>query len=272
MRPETFKSEEKRMRMKKMIFLVMVLVWIPSTVWGGIVTKTISYEHGGKQLEGYLAWDDAVAGRRPGVLVVHEWWGLNDFARKQAEKLAALGYNAFALDMYGKGKVTAHPEEASEWSKKVTGNIESWRKRALAGLEVLRKDRRTDKNRIAAVGYCFGGSTVQQLAYAGADVLGVVSFHGSLVAPPEDVTGGDTAKILICHGASDPMTKKSSIPGYISAMEKSGIDWQLVMYGGAVHSFTNPGADAAGMDGVAYSESADRRSWQHMQVFFDELF
>ena len=260
------------MKMKMMIFLVMVFVWIPSTVFCGVVSETVSYEHGGKQLEGYLAWDDAVAGRRPGVLVVHEWWGLNDFARKQAEKLAALGYNVFALDMYGEGKVTAHPEKASEWSKKVTGNIESWRKRALAGLEVLKKDPRTDKSRIAAVGYCFGGSTVQQLAYAGADVAGVVSFHGSLISPPEDVTGGDTAKILICHGASDPMTKKAAIPGYISAMEESGIDWQMVMYGGAVHSFTNPGADAAGMDGVAYSDSADRRSWQHMQVFFDELF
>ena len=260
------------MNFRTIICVFIALIMLPAAVSGKVVTETVSYAQGGVTLEGYLAYDDAITGERPGVLVVHEWWGLNDYARGRAEKLAALGYNAFALDMYGKGKMTDHPDRAAEWSKAVTGNIETWRGRALAGLEVLRQHPNTDKNRIAAIGYCFGGSTVQQLAYSKADIRGVVSFHGSLINPPEDLTGGVPAKMLICHGAADPMAKRENIPDYISAMEKSGVDWQLIMYGGARHSFTNPGADSHGMEAVAYSKSADQRSWEHMKLFLDELF
>lgn len=260
------------MNYRLFIFITLVFCIISSPVSGKVITETISYSRDGVPLEGYLAYDDAIEGKRPGVLVVHEWWGLNQYARNRAEQLAGLGYIAFAVDMYGKGKVTEHPDKAAEWMKQVTGNIEKWRRRAMAGLEILKQRPRTQTGSIAAIGYCFGGSTVQQLAYSGADIKGVVSFHGSLVMPPEDLTSGIPAKMLILHGASDPMTKLESIPGYITAMEKSGIDWQLIIYGGAKHSFTNPNADQFGMDALAYSKSADRRSWANMKLFFDEIF
>ncbi|MFW6081166.1 MAG: dienelactone hydrolase family protein [Desulfosalsimonas sp.] len=260
------------MRVRIIASFILAFMFFPQAGFSDVVTETVTYEQNGKKFEGYLARDDGIDGKRPGVLVVHEWWGLNEFARRQAEKLAKMGYNAFALDMYGKDRVTEHPEKASEWSSQVTGNVDLWRRRAGLGLDILRNDSYTDKSRIAAVGYCFGGSTVQQLAYAGADIRGVVSFHGSLLEPPEGIKGEDTPEILICHGASDPMTEKKSIPGYISAMEESGIDWQLIIYGGARHSFTNPDADDNDMDATAYDESADKRSWMHMKIFLDELF
>jgi dienelactone hydrolase len=237
-----------------------------------VVGKTIAYEDAGVHLDGYLAYDDAVAGRRPGVLVVHEWWGLNEYARGRADQLAALGYVAFAVDMYGKGKVTKHPEEASEWAKEVSSNIRVWQQRALAGLKVLKKEPRTDPGRIAAVGYCFGGSTVQQLAYSGADIKGVVSFHGSLVLPPAEQASKVKAKILICHGAADPFNPPEVVAAYMAAMDKAALDWQLNVYGGAKHGFTNPNADKAGMAALGYSKSADQRSWAAMQLFFKEIF
>ncbi len=260
------------MKCRLFIFAALAFCISSSPVFGKLVTETVSYTHDDIKLDGYLSYDDAVEGKRPGVLVVHEWWGLNDYARQRAEQLAELGYVAFAVDMYGKGKVTEHPDKAAEWMKQVSGNIEKWRKRAMAGLEILRNHSRTAGEKIAAIGYCFGGSTVQQLAYSGTDIKGVVSFHGSLVTPPEDISSDIPARMLILHGASDPMTEKKSIPDYLTAMEKSGIDWQMVIYGGAKHSFTNPNADEVEMDALAYSKSADQRSWAHMKLFFDELF
>jgi len=245
---------------------------VGTTVQAKVHTKAISYKHGDVELEGYLAYDDSIKGKRPGVLVVHEWWGLNDYARKRAEKLAGMGYVAFALDMYGKGKVTKHPEQAGEWSSQVRSNMKLWQQRALAGLEVLKKDPRTDTRRIAAIGYCFGGSTVQQLAYSGADIKGVVSFHGHLLSPAVDQVNEVKAKILICHGAADPLAKEGVVENYIAAMEASGLDWQMIIYGGAKHGFTNPDADKAGIAALGYSKSADQRSWADMQVFFAEIF
>jgi dienelactone hydrolase len=224
------------------------------------------------ELEGYLAYDDSIDGRRPGILVVHEWWGLNEYVRKRVEQLAGMGYVAFGLDMYGKGKVTQHPKQAAEWMKQVNSNVRLWQQRALKGLELLKNHPKTDTASVAAIGYCFGGATVQQLAYSGADIRGVVSFHGSLLQPTGDLTKRVKAKILICHGASDPFVREGAIQNYISAMEKSGLDWQMIIYGGAKHSFTNPGADKAAMDALKYSKSADHRSWEHMKKFFQEIF
>jgi dienelactone hydrolase len=249
-----------------------MMIFLGTTAEAKVVTKSVAYQQDGLQLEGYLAYGDAVTGKRPGVLVVHEWWGLNEYARRRAEQLAGLGYVAFAVDMYGKGKVTKHPEQAGAWANEVNSNVQNWQKRALAGLEVLRKEPMTDPGRIAAIGYCFGGATVQQLAYSGADVKGVVSFHGSLLAPPAALGKPVKAKILICHGAADPMTKPGAVEQYTAAMEKSGLDWQLIIYGGAKHSFTNPDADKAGMEALGYNKSADQRSWAEMQVFFKEIF
>ena len=256
----------------KLAILLTVFIMLETAAHAKVMTQSVTYQHDNVTLEGYLAFDDSIKGKRPGVLVVHEWWGLNDYARKRAAQLAGMGYVAFAVDMYGKGKVTSHPKEAGEWMKEITGNVETWGQRAMAGLQVLEKDPRTDPNRIAAIGYCFGGATVQQLAYSGANLRGVVSFHGSPLPPTEDQAKKVKAKILICHGAADPMTKPEVIQNYVAAMEKSGLDWQMIFYGGAKHSFTNPDADKAGMEGLKYSKSADKRSWEHMKVFFKEIF
>jgi dienelactone hydrolase len=255
------------------LFIILAsLVFWGSVAQGAVVTKTISYRQGGVDLQGFLAYDNLLKGKHPGVLIVHEWWGLNDYARKRAEQIASLGYVAFALDMYGKNKVTDHPKKAQEFMKQVTENIETWRHRAIAGLNILKQQPNTDPTRIAAIGYCFGGSTVQQLAYSGANIKGIVSFHGSLILPPASTLRPIKAKFLICHGAADPFTKPEMITSYIAAMNASGIDWQMDIYGHAKHGFTNPGADKYGMPQLGYNRLADLRSWQAMKQFFNEIF
>jgi len=255
----------------KLLLIILILILSTGTALAKVVSKPIAYTHDGVALEGYLAYDDAVSGKAPGILVVHEWWGLNDYVRSRAEKLAGMGYVAFALDMYGKGKSTKHPDEAGAWMKAINANMDQWLKRAMAGLEVLKKQPQVDTARLAAIGYCFGGATVQVLAYGGADLKGVVSFHGSLIPPSAEQAGRTHAKILICHGADDPFTKPESLTSYVTAMNASTIDWQLIAYGGARHGFTNPDAGDYGMAALAYSASADRRSWRQMTYFFDEV-
>src|SRR5262245_8006487 len=172
-----------------MIRTIALLAW--ASVWAasveaGVQTKKVTYKHGDLECHGYFAWDDAVQGPRPGVLVVHEWWGLNDYARSRAEQLAKLGYVAFAADMYGDGKTTEHPQEAGQMATKVRANVEDWRKRATAALEVLKRQPQCDKTKLAAIGYCFGGSTALQLAFSGSDIKAAVSFHGALPTPKPD--------------------------------------------------------------------------------------
>ena len=243
---------------------------LPMVAHAEIQTEAIVYEHDGEQLEGVLCYDDAIEGSRPGVLVVHEWWGLGDYAKRRAAMLAELGYVAFAADMYGKGRFTEHPEEAGEWAQAIRSDRAKLRARALAGLDVLRSRTEVDPARLAAIGYCFGGSTVLELAYAGAPVKGVVSFHGHPVTPD----AGDTihASILVCHGADDPLIPAEVMAQWKDAMRERGADWELVEFGGAQHSFTNPEADGTKIDGVMYNEAADHRSWGTMRLFFEELF
>jgi dienelactone hydrolase len=262
---------EDHMKLGLMLAILLVATCV-TNVHGKVVTQEVMYQDGNMELRGYLAYDDAIEGKRPAVLVVHEWWGLNDYARHRAEQLAALGYVAFAVDMYGKGKVTTNPKEAGEWAKEINNNPVLWQQRALAGLEALKKEPRVDVSRIAAIGYCFGGATVQQLAYSGADLKGIVSFHGSLVAPTDEQAKQVKAKILICHGAADPLISQEALQNYLATMGKMGLDWQMVFYSGAKHSFTNPESDRAGMDAVGYSKLADQRSWTHMKSFFEEIF
>jgi dienelactone hydrolase len=263
--------KEKAMKRMRGVLLAMFVAAFAVTAEGKVVTEEVPYEHKGVNLMGFLAYDDDLKEKTSAVLLVHEWWGLNEYAKDRAGQLAAKGYVAFALDMYGEGKVTTHPQQASEWAGMITGNVSGWQERANAGLEILRKDPRVDPERIAAIGYCFGGATVQQMAYSGADLRGVVSFHGSLLPVQEDQVKQVKAKILILHGASDPLIEEEQIQTYVSAMEASGLDWQMVFYGGAKHSFTNPDADKAGMDALGYSASADARSWAHMKIFFEEV-
>ena len=260
------------MTTRSLFILLLVFIAFPCSLDAKIQSKVVPYSLGDKDYEGFLAWDDSVNGKRPGVLVVHEWWGLNDYARSRVEQLAEMGYVAFAVDMYGKGKVTAHPEKASEWAKLTTGNVDEWFGRAQKGLKILQADERVDPTRLAAIGYCFGGATVMQLVYGSALVKGVVSFHGSLPLPPHSEKVPDAAKVLIAHGNSDPFISLEHIGKFQTALNTAGIDWQMIVHSGAQHSFTNPSADQYGLKGATYHKQADQRSWMHMQQFFDELF
>ncbi len=242
-----------------------------------IITKPVAYEQAGVKLEGYLAYDDAKVSadqKAPGVLVVPEWWGLTDYARGRAEQLARLGYVAFATDMYGAGVTTTDPKKAAELAGQFYGKP-LMAERAQAGLDQLLATGLVEPGRVAAIGYCFGGSTVQALAYSGAPLAGIVSFHGGLIPVPVDAAAKNKAKILICHGAVDPFVSKESIEAFMKAMNEGKFDYQFVSYAGAVHAFTNPGADqlakTAGLP-IAYNTAADHRSWAHMQLFFQELF
>lgn len=241
-----------------------------------LITKPVAYEHAGVKLEGWLAYDDSVQGARPGVLVVHEWWGLNDYAKHRAEQLAGLGYVAFALDMYGAGVVTTDAKKAGELARPFYGKA-LMAERAQAGLDQLLASGLVDTKKVAAIGYCFGGSTVLALAYSGAPLAGIVSFHGSLFPVPADAVGKTKAKFLVCTGAVDPFITTDELAGFTKSMNDGKFDYQLISYAGAIHAFTNPGADALaaanGLTGsIGYNAAADKRSWGHMQVFFREIF
>ena len=257
--------------MKYFIAFIMAVA-LCTSAQAELRTKAVQYRHGNAVLEGYLAYDDTIEGKRPGVLVVHEWWGLNPFAMKRTEELARLGYVAFAVDMYGIGMRAGDAKKASELSGVYVNDRTLMRDRAMAGLDILLNHSLVDAKKIAATGYCFGGTTVLELARGHAPVLGVVSFHGGLSTPAPAGTKDVKAKVLVLHGADDPFATKDQINAFMDEMRGSGADWQMISYGGAVHSFTNPQADSFGIKGIAYNEKADRRSWQAMRQFLDELF
>ena len=236
-----------------------------------IRTETVEYEHDGTKLKGFLAYDDETDDPRPGVLVVHEWWGLNDYAKTRCKMLAELGYVAFALDMYGEGKTAGHPEEAAKFAGMVRENQGRWRGRALAGLEVLRSNEKVDAENCAAIGYCFGGATVLQLAYAHALVKGVVSFHGALPAATAEEAAGVEAAVLICHGSADSFVPPDQVKACLDPLEAAGVDYTFMAFSGAKHAFSNPDADARGMGGLKYDPKADARSWAAMNAMFDAL-
>jgi dienelactone hydrolase len=257
--------------MRNMIPLIAVLFFAAS-IQMAMAAEVIEYRHGETPLEGYLAYSDKVEGKRPGVLIVHEWYGLGDYARKRADQLADLGYVAFALDMYGKGVRAKDATEAGKLAGIYKADRSLMRERARAGLEVLKKHELVDPSRIAAIGYCFGGTTVLELARSGAEISGVVSFHGNLNTPNPEHAKNIVSKVLVLHGADDPLVPQAEIAAFEEEMRKAGVDWQMVSYGGAVHSFTNPGSGNDPSDGVAYNEKADRRSWEAMKLFFNEIF
>ncbi|GFE56475.1 dienelactone hydrolase family protein [Geobacter sp. AOG1] len=256
----------------KVLLPALVILLFACNVEAKVLTKTIEYRHGDALLQGYLAWDDAVKGKRPGVLVVHEWWGHNAYVRHRAEQLAQLGYVAFALDMYGKGILAKTPEEAGKLAGQFKNDRPLGRARARAGLDVLLQQELTDPARVAAVGYCFGGTTVLEMARGGAPLAGVVSFHGGLDTPLPAQPGAIKAKVLVLHGADDPFVPAEQITVFENEMRQAGADWQLVKYGGAVHSFTNPESDSYNLKGAAYNKKADMRSWEAMRAFFGEIF
>jgi dienelactone hydrolase len=250
--------------------LGILAVAAPATA--ALKTETVKYKAGDTELVGYLAYDDAARDKRPGVLVVHEWWGLNDHAKRKADALAQAGYVAFALDMYGGGKVTPHPEEAGQWSSAVGQNREVARQRFMAAHDLLSRHARVQAGQVGAIGYCFGGSVVLGMAMAGADLDGVVSFHGGLLEDPVAPGTQVKAKILVCNGAADPMVTPDTIQKFQRNLDAAGADWVFINYSGAKHSFTNPEAAKAGIDALVYHEQADRRSWRAMLDFFGEIY
>ena len=258
--------------MKTILGGLLMALMTTTTSQSEVRTERIEYRHGDTQLSGYLAYDDSMRGKRPGVLVVHEWWGMNDYAKSRAGDLARLGYVAFAIDMYGEGKTTSDPKQAGEWASMFRNDRRLCRERAAAGMDVLKKRAQVDPARIAAIGYCFGGMVALEMARAGADLRGVVSFHGSLATPNPADAKNIKGKVLVLHGADDPLVPPAEITGFQEEMRRAGVDWQMNYYGGAVHAFTNPDAGRAGIKGVAYNGEADRRSWQAMRAFFDEIF
>ena len=260
-----------------MKFLLSVLL-IPGMVLlssghvlAAIRTQTIEYKQGNTLLEGYLAYDDAIKIKRPGVLVVHEWNGLQSYVKKRTQQLAKLGYVAFAVDIYGKGIRPKNPEESAKQANIYRQDRKLLRERTKAGLQVLQKYPLTDSQRIAAIGYCFGGSTVLELARSGVNIAGVVSFHGNLDTPDINDAKNIKAKVLVLHGADDPFVPEQQVQAFEKEMRLGNVNWQLISYGGALHSFTNPEAQN-NPKGAIYNVIADQRSWQAMKQFFAEIF
>jgi dienelactone hydrolase len=237
-----------------------------------IQTRTVEYKQGDQTLEGVLVWDDALSGKRPGVLVVHQWMGLTDYERKRAEMLAQLGYVAFAADIYGQGIRPSNAKDAGAEAGKYKKNRLLLRERVLAGLAELRRAPGVDPTKIAAMGYCFGGTTVIELARSGAEIAGVISFHGGLDSPTPADGANIKAKVLALHGADDPFVPAADLQAFMEEMRQNKVDWQLVQYGGAVHSFTDWKLKESTMPGALYNERADKRSWEALKQFLAELF
>ena len=253
--------------MKHLLAYSTLIVLFVTQLATAATSQPIPYSHDDVELEGYLAQPEGEA--KGAVLVVHEWWGLNDYAKKRADMLAELGYVAFAVDMYGKGMVTSEASQAGQWSGEVTRDRAAYRARALAGLQAFKDTGKTEGLKIAAIGYCFGGTTVTELAYSGADLAGVVSFHGNPKPPAQD--DGITASILICHGDADTLVPDETLNTATDGLDAKAVDWLLIRYAGAKHAFSNPDADSYGLPPVGYDAEADKRSWEHMKTFLEEV-
>jgi len=237
-----------------------------------VKTETVEYKQGDTVLQGLVAYDSSVQGKRPAVLVVHQWKGLGPYETKRSEMLAKLGYTVLAVDIYGKGVRATNPKDASELAAIYKKDRALLRARVNAGLDVLKKHPLADAKRVAAMGYCFGGTTALELARSGADVVGVISFHGGLNTPNAQDAKNIKGKVLALHGADDPFVPPAEVAAFEEEMRKAGVDWQMVAYGGAVHSFTDWNAGNDNSKGAAYNEKADQRSWEAMKVFFAEVF
>jgi dienelactone hydrolase len=237
-----------------------------------VKTKEIEYSQDGTTLQGYLAWNDALQGRQPGVIVVHEWWGHNAHARRAAEKLAAAGYVAFALDMYGKGKVTTHPADAQAFMQEATRDPAVVAARFHAARAQLVADPHVDPERIGAIGYCMGGAVVLGMARQGEDLDAVATFHGAIGAEQPAEKGKFKPRVLVMTGADDPMVTRDVVTAFEKEMKAAGVKHQVITYPGAKHGFTNPDADKAGMPALAYNADADRKSWDAMLKMFREVF
>ena len=238
-------------------------------------SKEISYVVDSTTMKGYIAYPEAAEGKKPGILVVHEWWGHNDYARKRADMLADLGYVALAVDMYGDGKQAEHPQDAQKFAMSVMGNIETAKARFNKALETLKADPRVDPDKTGAIGYCFGGSVVLTMVNAGADIKAAAVFHAGLQLPVQPEKDNINAKVLVCNGGADPMIPEEDVSNYKHSMEDAGVELKYITYEGAQHAFTNPGATELGKKfklPLAYDEKADQESWAELKTFFSMAF
>ena len=261
--------------MKRIAVFGLLCCLALSAAQAAVQGKEVSYQADGTTLKGYIAYDDAIKGKRPGVLVVHEWWGHNEYARMRARMLAELGYTALAVDMYGDGKQANHPDDAGKFATEVSKNMPLVKARFEAGMAVLRKHRTVDAKEIAAFGYCFGGGVVLNMARIGEDLKGVASFHGSLGTDNPAQPGRIKARIVSFTGEADPMIGADKVATFKHEMEAVGADFRFVTYPGVKHAFTNPDADELGKKfnlPLAYNAEADKDSWQQATVFLKEIF
>jgi len=240
-----------------------------------LIEQEVEYNSEGTILKGFLVYDKNIEGKRPGVLVVHEWWGHNDYARNRARMLAELGYTALALDMYGDGKTADHPENAQKFAGAIFSNVKTGEDRFLAAYNFLKEQETVNPDEIAAVGYCFGGAVVLHMARIGMDLKAVASFHGGIQAITPAEEGKVKAFVFVCNGADDPFVTQEQIDAFKKEMDDAKVQYEFVNYEGAVHSFTNPAADSVGSKfnmPLAYNENADKESWQEMQKVFNKVF
>jgi dienelactone hydrolase len=262
----------RTMKMLVICALAAVLFSLPSKA--SIKTEELSYSEGGTTLKGFLAWDDAISGKRPGILVVHEWWGLNDYARSRAKQLAELGYTALAVDMYGDGKVADHPKDAGAFAASVMKDPQVALARLQAAMNALKKQPTVDPEKIAAIGYCMGGAIVLNAARQGMDLDAVASFHGSLgglMAIEKPIR----AKVLVCHGEADSFIPPEKVAAFKKEMKEAGADFKFISYPGAKHGFSNPAADEAGKKfgiDIAYDAKADAESWKELEALLQAVF
>lgn len=246
-----------------------------TSVEAKVIGKNVEYSAQGVVLKGYLAYDSKVTAKRPGVLVVHEWWGLNNFARTRARMLASAGYTALAVDMYGDGKQAMHPDDAGKFSGEIMKNFDVGKARFLAAQDFLKKQPSVDPDRIAAIGYCFGGGVVLNMARQGADLLGVASFHGNLKAVKPAEPGMIKAKIRVYTGGADKLVPPEAVEAFKQEMTNAKADYRVTVYPGALHSFTSPEATKLGKKfklPMAYNANADIESWKDLMKFFGEIF
>jgi len=266
--------------MKKLLIKLAVLILVSGVVTGvngepKVQGTTAEYSAQGVAMKGYLAYDESVKAKRAGVLVVPEWWGLNDYARRRARMLAELGYTALAVDMYGEGKMVTTPDEAGKLSLEAMKNFEVTKARFMAALDFLKGQPMVDPNHIAAIGYCFGGGVVLNMARQGVDLNGVVSFHGGLNTVKPAQPSNIRAKLLVLNGGADKFITPEQIEAFKQEMKAAGAKFQFISYPGALHSFTNPEATELGKKfnmPIAYDPQADKESWDEMKRFFGVIF
>lgn len=264
---------------KKIIGLAVIVLCLafagPVLAKADIEGKEVEYKDGGVVMKGYIAYDKNIKDKRPAVLVVHEWWGHNEYARKRARMLAGMGYVGLAVDMYGEGKQAAHPDDAGKFSSDLMKDFDTAKARFLAAIEFLRQQPNVDPTRIAAIGYCFGGGVVLNMARQGADLKGVASFHGGLQAVKPAAAGAVKAKVLVLHGGDDKFVTPEQIEAFKKEMKDAGADFGFIVYPGVIHSFTNPEADTYAKKfnlPLGYNADADKKSWSELRKFLKKVF